>query len=72
MSLPGQLYKLQQFDIELQRSHQLAGEIAHQLNENGALVATESELGSQKQQLAKWQKKTEECRMGARRPARKA
>lgn len=57
MSLPGQLYKLQQFDIELQRSHQLAGEIAHQLNENGALVATESELGSQKQQLAEWQKK---------------
>ena len=51
MSVPGQLYKLQQFDIELQKNQQLTNEINHQLNENSALVAAQSEITSQKQQL---------------------
>ena len=57
MSLPGQLYKLQQFDIELQKNQQLAEEITQQLSENSALVAVESKLSSQKQQLTEWKKK---------------
>jgi len=62
MSLSGQLYELQQLDIELQKTRQLTGEITHQLNENSALVTAESELASQKQQLIEWkreQKNTE-------------
>lgn len=62
MSLPGQLYELQQLDSELQKNRQLTDEITHQLNENSALVTAESELASQKQQLVKWkreQKNTE-------------
>ncbi len=42
---------MQQFDSELQKNKQLANEINHQLNENSALVAAQSELTSQKQQL---------------------
>ena len=57
MSLPGQLYKLQQLDIEVQKTQQIADEIIYQLNENRALVAAESELASQKQQLAEWKRK---------------
>lgn len=62
MSLPGQLYKLQQLDIELQKRRQVIGEVTRQLNENEALVAAESQLTSQKQQLReanKRQKNTE-------------
>jgi len=57
MSLPGQLYKLQQVDIELQKKQQLAEEITQQLSGNNALVAAESKLNSQKQQLTDWKKK---------------
>jgi len=57
MSLPGQLYKLQQLDIEVQKTQQIADEIIYQLNENRALVAAESELASQKQQLTEWKRK---------------
>lgn len=62
MSLPGQLYELQQLDSELQKNRQLTDEITHQLNENSALVTAGSELASQKQQLVEWkreQKNTE-------------
>jgi len=52
MSLPGQLYKLQQIDIELQKNQQIIDESIRQLNEDSALVAAESELTTQKQQLA--------------------
>ncbi|HUS04208.1 MAG TPA: C4-type zinc ribbon domain-containing protein [Dehalococcoidia bacterium] len=60
MSLSGQLYKLQQLDIELQKKQQLADEITHQLNETSALVAAQSELASQKQQLEETKKKQQD------------
>lgn len=57
MNLPGQLYKLQQLDVELQKNQQVAEEIIRQLNENKALLAAESKLASQKQQLTEWKRK---------------
>ncbi|MCD6600185.1 MAG: hypothetical protein J7L19_06440 [Dehalococcoidia bacterium] len=57
MSLPKQLYKLQQLDIELQKNQQLVGEITQQLSKNSVLIAAESKLSSQKQQLTEWKKK---------------
>ena len=62
MSLPGQLYKLQQVDLELQREQQALSEIEKELKDNKALVAAESKLASQKQKLEvvrKEQKSTE-------------
>ncbi len=52
MTLPGQLYKLQQIDLELKGRQQELNEIENQLNDNKALVAAESKLASQKEQLA--------------------
>jgi predicted nucleic acid-binding Zn-ribbon protein len=57
MSLPGQLYRLQQIDIELQKNQQIVDETLRQLNEDRALVAAESELTTQKQQLAEAKRK---------------
>lgn len=57
MSLPGQLYKLQQIDIELQKNQQIVAEVIRQLNEDRALVTAESELTTQKQQLVEAKKK---------------
>jgi len=51
MSLTGQLYKLQQLDLELQRKQQELSEVEHQLSDNKALVVAESKLASQKEQL---------------------
>jgi len=51
MNLPGQLYKLQQLDSELQRLRQYIDEIDRQLNENKALTKVEANLVSIKQQL---------------------
>jgi len=51
MSLAGQLYKLQQFDLELQKKQQELNEVANQLSDNKALVAAESKLASQKELL---------------------
>ena len=51
MSLPAELHKLQQLDIELERRRQTIDEVARQLSENEALVAAESQLASRKQQL---------------------
>jgi predicted nucleic acid-binding Zn-ribbon protein len=51
MSLTGQLYKLQQLDLELQKKLQELSEVNHELSDNQALVAAESKLASHKEQL---------------------
>jgi len=51
MTLTGQLYKLQQLDLELQRKQQELSEVEHQLSDNKALVVAESKVASQKEQL---------------------
>jgi len=57
MSLPGQLYQLQHIDIELQDRRQVIDDVTGQLSENQALLAAESQLASQKQQLAEANKR---------------
>lgn len=57
MSLAGQLYKLQQLDLELQKRQQELTDIENQLSDNQALIAAESGLASQKDQLADARKK---------------
>jgi len=57
MSLPEQLYKLQQVDLELQRKQQELNEVENQLMDDKALVAAESKLASQKEQLEDARKK---------------
>jgi predicted nucleic acid-binding Zn-ribbon protein len=57
MSLAGQLYKLQQLDLELQKRQQELSEVENQLSDNKALVAAESRLASQKEQLEDARKK---------------
>jgi hypothetical protein len=52
MSLPGQLYELQQIDIELQKKQQLGEQIVQQLSENQALLDARSKFASQEEQLA--------------------
>jgi len=51
MSLAGQLYRLQQLDLELQKKQQELTEVENQLSDNKALVAAESGLASQTEQL---------------------
>ena len=51
MSLAGQLYKLQQLDLELQKKQQELNEVENQLSDNKALVIAESKVASQKEQL---------------------
>ncbi len=51
MSLAGQLYRLQQFDLELQKKQQELNEAENQLSDNKALVVAESKVASQKEQL---------------------
>jgi predicted nucleic acid-binding Zn-ribbon protein len=51
MSLAGQLYKLQQLDLELQKKQQELNEVENQLSDDKALVVAESKLASQKEQL---------------------
>lgn len=51
MSLTGQLYKLQQLDLELQSKQQELSDVEQQLSDNKALVVAESNLASQKEQL---------------------
>ena len=57
MSLAEQLYKLQQVDLELQRKQQELNEVENQLRDDKALVAAESKLASQKEQLEDARKK---------------
>jgi predicted nucleic acid-binding Zn-ribbon protein len=51
MSLAGQLYQLQQIDLELQKKQQELKEVENQLSDDKALVATESKRDSQSEQL---------------------
>ena len=51
MSLTGQLYKLQQLDLELQNNLKELGEVNQRLSDNKSLVAAESKLSSYKEQL---------------------
>ena len=51
MSLAGQLYKLQQVDLELQKKQLELNEVENQLSDNRALVVAESKAASQKEQL---------------------
>jgi len=57
MSLAEQLYKLQQVDLELQRKQQELKEIEDQLGDDKELVAAESKLAAQKEQLEDARKK---------------
>ena len=57
MSVAGQLYKLQQLDLDLQKKQQELSEVENQLSDNKALVAAESRLASQKEQLEEARKK---------------
>jgi predicted nucleic acid-binding Zn-ribbon protein len=51
MSLIGQLYKLQQLDLELQKKVQELSAVNQELSDNKALVAAESRLTTYKEQL---------------------
>jgi predicted nucleic acid-binding Zn-ribbon protein len=51
MSLPEQLYKLQQIDLELQEKQQELNDVENRLSDDKALLAAESKLASQKEQL---------------------
>jgi predicted nucleic acid-binding Zn-ribbon protein len=57
MSLAGQLYKLQQLDLELQKKQQELNEVENQLSDNKALGVAESKVASQKEQLEDAKKK---------------
>ena len=57
MGLVGQLYKLQQLDLELQRRQQELDDVENQLSDDKALVAAESKLASQTEQLEGLKKK---------------
>ncbi len=57
MNLAGQLCNLQQLDLELQKKQQELAEVENQLSDNKALVAAESRLASQKEQLQDARKK---------------
>jgi len=57
MSLAGQLYKLQQLDLELQKKQQELSDVENQLSDNKALFAAESKLASQEEQLEDERKK---------------
>jgi hypothetical protein len=51
MSLVGQLYKLQQLDLELQKKVQELSAVNQELSDNKALVAAESRLTTYEEQL---------------------
>jgi predicted nucleic acid-binding Zn-ribbon protein len=57
MSLAGQLYRLQQLDLELQKKQQELDEVENQLSDNQALVVAESKVASHKEQLEDAKKK---------------
>jgi hypothetical protein len=57
MSLAGQLYRLQQLDLELQNKQQELTEVENQLSDNQALVVAGSKVASQKEQLEDAKKK---------------
>lgn len=57
MSLIGQLYKLQQLDLVLQKKVQELSAVSQELGDNKALVAAESKLTSYKEQLGEVSRK---------------
>lgn len=57
MTLPEQLHKLQQADLELQRKQQELGEVQARLCDNKALITAQSGLASQTEQLEHLRKK---------------
>lgn len=57
MSLAGQLHMLQQLDLELQEKQQELSDVENKLSDNKALLAAETKLASQKQQLEDARKK---------------
>ena len=61
MSLAGQLYRLQQFDLELQERQQELGDVENKLGDNKALLAAEAKLVSQREQLEDARKKQKGC-----------
>lgn len=60
MTLPEQLSKLQQVDLELQRTQQELDAVRHRLSDNKALIAAESNLASEKKRLEDLRKKQKE------------
>jgi predicted nucleic acid-binding Zn-ribbon protein len=61
MSLAGQLYKLQQLDLELQNKQQELNDLENKLTDNKALLAAETELASQREQLEDARKRQKSC-----------
>ena len=57
MSLPEELHKLQQIDLELQKKQQELNEVENGLSDNKAMVAAESKLASEKEQLEEVRRK---------------
>jgi uncharacterized protein len=59
MNVAGQLYRLQQLDLELERKQQELDEVENKLSDNKALVAAEAEIASQEGQLEEARKRQE-------------
>ena len=57
MNLAGQLYRLQQLDLELQKRRRELDEIENQLSDNEGLLIAESRTASYKEQLEEAKKK---------------
>ena len=56
MNLAGQIYKLQQADLEIERKQQALDEIENNLRDNRGLLIAKSKLTTQEQQLAEAKK----------------
>ena len=61
MSLAGQLYRLQQLDLELQDRQQELSDVENKLSDNKALLAAETRLASQREQLEEARKRQKGC-----------
>jgi len=61
MSLAGQLYRLQQLDLELQDKHQELNDVESKLTDNKAMLVAETKLASQREQLEDARKKQKSC-----------
>lgn len=57
MSLAGQIYKLQQVDLDIERKQQILGEIESELKDNRDLLIAKTKLNAQEQELAEAKKK---------------
>jgi predicted nucleic acid-binding Zn-ribbon protein len=61
MGLAGQLYRLQQLDLELQDRQQELSDVESKLSDNKALLDAETKLASQREQLEDARKKQKGC-----------